>query len=97
MKTDLYTKGVLTIIAICLTLNIIKDFELISKSYAEKNESIKDINSNLLPNKSYGLIPVNADGTIDVNIKNSTEMDVNIKEVDGFAFSFCTVPVRITK
>ena len=52
---------------------------------------------NLLTNKNYGLIPVNADGSIDVNIKSSSTMDVNIEEVDRFAFRYCTVPVEIEK
>lgn len=94
MKLDLYTKSILTIIAICLTINVLKDFDIMPKAYA--NEPLKN-QPNLLPNKNYGLIPVNADGTIDVNIKSSTVMDVNIEEVDSYAFNYCTIPVRIKK
>ena len=75
MKLDLYTKSILTVIAICLTINVLKDFDIMPKAYAK--ESLKN-EPDLLPNKNYGLIPVNADGTIDVNIKSSSEMDVNI-------------------
>ena len=78
MKLDLYTKTILTVIAICLTINVLKDFDIMPKAYA--NEPIKN-QQNLLPNKNYGLIPVNADGTIDVNIKSSTVMDVDISEI----------------
>lgn len=78
MKLDLYTKSILTVIAICLSINVLKDFEIIPKAYA--NEPLKT-QPNLLPNKNYGLIPVNADGTIDVNIKSSSEMDVNISNI----------------
>ena len=35
----------------------------------------------LLPNKNYGVIPVNADGSINVNLKSSTTMDVNIRNI----------------
>ncbi|MFC4740070.1 hypothetical protein ACFO3U_08690 [Flavobacterium ponti] len=78
MKLDLYTKSILTIIAICLTINVLKDFDIMPKAYA--NEPLKN-ELNLLPNKNYGLIPVNADGTIDVNIKSSSEMKVDISTI----------------
>ena len=94
MKLDLYTKSILTVIAICLTINLLKEYEIIPKAYA--NEPLKN-ELNLLPNKNYGLIPVNADGTIDVNIKSSSTMDVNIEDVDPYAFNYSTVPVRIKR
>ena len=78
MKLDLYSKSILTIIAICLTINVLKDFDIMPKAYA--NEPLKN-ELNLLPNKNYGLIPVNADGTIDVNIKSSSEMKVDISTI----------------
>ena len=78
MKLDLYTKSILTIIAICLTINVLKDFDIMPKAYA--NEPLKN-ELNLLPNKNYGLIPVNADGTIDVNIKSTSEMKVDISTI----------------
>ncbi|MFY8180758.1 hypothetical protein SAMN05444143_1382 [Flavobacterium succinicans] len=78
MKLDLYTKSILTVIAICLTINVLKDFDIMPKAYA--NEPLKN-ELNLLPNKNYGLIPVNADGTIDVNIKSSSEMKVDISTI----------------
>ena len=78
MKLDLYSKSVLTVIAICLTINVLKDFDIMPKAYA--NEPLKN-ELNLLPNKNYGLIPVNADGTIDVNIKSSSEMKVDISTI----------------
>jgi hypothetical protein len=78
MKLDLYTKSILTIIAVCLTINVLKDFDIMPKAYA--NEPLKN-ELNLLQNKNYGLIPVNADGTIDVNIKSSSEMKVDITTI----------------
>lgn len=79
MKLDLYTKTVLTVIAVCLTINVLKDFEIVPKAYA--NEPHK-INQNFLsPIPNYALLPVNADGTIDVNIKSSPEMDVNVSRI----------------
>ena len=80
MKLDLYTKSILTIIALCLTINVLKEFDIMPKAYA--NEPLKN-ELNLLPNKNYGLIPVNADGTIDVNIKSS------VRRIWINANSFC--------
>lgn len=81
MKLDLYTKGVLTVIAICLTINVLKDLDIIPKAYAAETKPNIENKSNLLPNKNYGLIPVNADGTIDVNIKSSSVMKVDISTI----------------
>ncbi|WP_185144778.1 hypothetical protein [Chryseobacterium sp. SC28] len=85
MKLDLYSKSVLTVIAICLTINVLKDFDIMPKAYA--NEPLKN-EIRLLPNKNYGLIPVNPDGSIDVNIKSSTTMDVNIESCDSYALQY---------
>jgi len=85
MKTDLYTKIVLSIIAICLAINILKDFDFIPKASAK--DLSKDA-ENLSLNKNYGLIPVNKDGSIDVNIKSSSTMDVNIESCDAYALQY---------
>ena len=34
MKTDLYTKTILTVIAVCLTVNLLKEFEVIPTAKA---------------------------------------------------------------
>ena len=81
MKLDLYTKSVLTVIAVCLTINVLKDFDIMPKAYAGETKLNNENKLNLLPNKNYGLIPVNADGTIDVNIKSSSEMKVDISTI----------------
>lgn len=38
MKTDSYTKIILTIIAVCLTVNVLKDLEIIPSAHAKNNE-----------------------------------------------------------
>ena len=77
MKTDFYTKTVLTIIALCLSILTLQNIDIIPRAYAsEPNKSI-----NIEPSKNYGLVPINADGTINVNIKSSSEMDVNISNI----------------
>jgi len=40
MKTDLYTKTVLTVIAVALSINLLTDFDIITKAYA--NDSSQD-------------------------------------------------------
>lgn len=78
MKTDFYTKTVLTIIALCLSILTLQNIDIIPKAYAsEANNKI-----NIEPSKNYGLVPLNKDGSIDVNIKSTTsEMDVNISDI----------------
>lgn len=63
MKTDTYTKIVLTIIAIALSANFLKG--LITPAQAADN-------------KKYAVVPVNADGSIKVKLEKGETMDVNI-------------------
>lgn len=92
MKVDRFTKIVLTVIAVNLTILTVKNLDLIPKAYANEPTS----NLALLPNINYGLVPLNEDGTItvklsaydkiDVNIvgvNTSDELDVNIDEIGG--------------
>jgi hypothetical protein len=101
MKTDTYTKGVLTVIAVCLTFNLLKDINVIPKAHAG------DPVYNAAQSMKYGLVPINADGSINVNVKSastldvdivdistSDELDINIDEVGGFS-TFGTVPVKV--
>lgn len=89
MKTDFYTKTVLTVIAICLIILVFKQVDIIPKAYAETPYS--NFNSNL----NYGLVPLNKDGSIDVNIVSGSDMiDVNIAEVGGWN-TWGKVPVVI--
>ncbi|MBQ4803080.1 hypothetical protein J8L88_09495 [Aquimarina sp. MMG015] len=74
MKTDTYTKSILTIIAIALSIIAIKDIDIIPKAYANDNS--------ILPN--YGLIPINEDGTITVKLATNEELDVNIKSISTY-------------
>jgi hypothetical protein len=54
MKTDLYTKIILTIIAVALTINLFKG----------------TITPAMADNRRYISVPLNTDGTIDVRIKD---------------------------
>jgi hypothetical protein len=83
MKTDLYTKIILTIIAIALTVNLFK----------------ATITPAMADGKKYVTIPVNPDGSINVNINKMNEtMDVNIKNVErGALYYVSPIPVKITQ
>lgn len=69
MKTDLYTKIVLTAIAVFLGLIALKNETIFTTAHASTNTN--NINSRL------ATVPINANGTI----------DVNITEVNGWSIS----------
>ncbi|SHN33150.1 hypothetical protein [Mucilaginibacter sp. OK098] len=81
MKTDLYTKIVLTVIAVALSVNLIKGFITPAKA----------------DNRKFVNVPVNADGSINVNIKKSSEtMEVKLVDVDSRAFFYSEpIPVKV--
>ena len=93
MKIDLYTKTVLTVIAICLLLIIAGQWNIIPDlKAAEKTDN------RAMP-AHYGLVPLNEDGTIDVNVvKISTydELEVDIREIGGSSVNY-ELPVDIKK
>jgi hypothetical protein len=74
MKTDTYTKVILTIIAIVLTLNLLKSSVTPAKA----------------DSKTYSTVPVNPDGTINVRIKQAPKdvLDVNIETTAVHAFMY---------
>lgn len=106
MKHDLYTKVVLTVIAVCLCLLVLKETELIPKANAAAGLPA-------YPALKYGMVPLNEDGSVNVKITNyetmhveidrvnctvpvktSDQLDVRIREVSSGAFNYCTLPVK---
>ncbi len=95
MKTDNYTKIILTIIAICLTINVVKDFDIIPSTYASDKNETKIVNQVI----DVRLVDINTSDELNVNLKGvdtydevkvnlkkietSDVLDVNIKEVGG--------------
>ncbi len=76
MKTDAYTKVVLTVIAVSLVTLVIQNLGIVQEARANSEE----------PGKQYVNLPVNEDGTIDVRVKKDLSdeiMDVNIVRVAG--------------
>lgn len=81
MKTDLYTKTILTTIAICLTINLINEIEFIPSAYASETPI------NVKAATKYKLVPVDEFNTIDVrivDINTYDELNVNLKSVDTY-------------
>ena len=81
MKTDLYTKTILTIIAVCLTINVVSDLELIPVAYASEDPSPSHSST------EYKLVPVSESETLDVrivDINTYDELNVNIKNIDTY-------------
>ncbi|MFY9309573.1 MAG: hypothetical protein WAQ28_11050 [Bacteroidia bacterium] len=70
MKTDLYTKSVLTVIAAALLILVFQNVTLVHEAKADKPDFNK-----------FASIPINKDGSI--NVKLIEQMDVNLKSVGG--------------
>jgi len=71
MKTDTYTKVILTIIAVVLTLNLIKG----------------NVTPAMADSKKFATVPLNDDGSINVRIKHGEKIDVNVEDISAYAFS----------
>jgi len=81
MKADLYTKIVLTIIAICLSINVVQQLDIIPKAYAATTTPDAEIST------QYRLVPINEFETMDVrivDINTYDELNVNLKSVDTY-------------
>lgn len=81
MKTDLYTKTILTVIAIALTALVFKNTAIVNEAKADKTKLSR-----------YASIPLNEDGSI--NVKLVSDMDVNIKSVGGSSV-YGTIPINL--
>jgi len=73
MKIDKYTKLILTIIAVNLTILTAAKLDVFPVLQAGEPLQIQNLN--------YGLVPLNEDGSINVRLSNSEEIDVNITDI----------------
>lgn len=71
MKTDIYTKTVLTVIAVALVTLVFQNTKLVNEAKADKTNFNK-----------FATVPINTDGSINVKL-SSDQMDVNIKSIGG--------------
>ena len=77
MKSDTYTKVILTIIAVCLTINVVKNWDIIPTAHASNN----------IESPKYKLIPFDDNNTLDVrivDINTYDELNVNLKSVSTY-------------
>lgn len=68
MKTDRYTQVVLTIIAACLLALVLRPLALVPSAVAATPTG----------GRAYGLVPVNADGSLTVRLQTGAPMKVSI-------------------
>jgi len=86
MKTDPYIKTILTIIAICLTINAVQQLDIIPSVYA--TEENKHATLDLAPFTEIidvRIVDINTYDELNVNIKSVDtydELKVNIKSID---------------
>jgi hypothetical protein len=81
MKTDLYTKSVLTVIAVALGFIALENFHFTNEAKAEHPDFNK-----------FATVPVNSDGSI--NVKVVSDMDVNIHSIGGSSI-YGSLPINL--
>jgi hypothetical protein len=90
MKTDRYTKMVLTVIAVCLLILVLRGTGIIQSTFIESTKAPSS--------GSYGLVPLNSDGSINVHIISNTGeqdvIDVRIKSCTTTAF-YLAEPISV--
>jgi hypothetical protein len=86
MKTDLYTRTVLTVIAICLTINVLQQLDLVPSVYAsEKEEPLKLDLPRFTETIDVRIVDINTYDELNVNLKSVDtydELKVNISSID---------------
>ncbi len=81
MKTDLYTKSILTVIAAALSIIAFREFPIANRAEASQTDFNK-----------FASVPVNEDGSI--NVKMVSDMDVNIRSIGGSSI-YGTLPINL--
>jgi hypothetical protein len=102
MKTNhLYLNVLLTVLAVCLIGIFIQNQVLIGELKRERisaeGYSRAGLGANQVNNRTpgYALVPVNADGSINVRIAAGSEtMNVNIHQVSGYPIGNNQLPVK---
>lgn len=92
MKTDLYTKVVLTVIAVVLTINLLRDVNIITPAQAINPPSVHDVNA---PNLRE-VIDVNIVQIDGRNVSSSSGMlDINLQKLNGDIIGYNGLPVQV--
>ena len=106
MKTDLYTKTILTLIAVCLAVIALRPFEIIPTAQAHSDASLNEtasqyrlISIDELETLDVRIVDISTYDELNVNVKSidtSDELDVNIDEIGGsWVSSGSPIPVTI--
>ena len=82
MKTDFYTKTILTVIAVALVTLVIQNTNLVNEAKADKTNF-----------NNFASVPINKDGSINVKLITD-EMDVNIRSIGGSSV-FGALPMNL--
>ena len=86
MKTDLYTKTLLTIIAVCLSINVVQQLDIVPTAHASDKNNPKGINAAALGETiDVRIVDINTYDELNVNLKSVDtydEVKVNIKSID---------------
>ncbi|NNM23518.1 MAG: hypothetical protein HKO54_08180 [Flavobacteriaceae bacterium] len=86
MKADLYTKTILTIIAACLTINVMQQFNFIPSVHASEDKEVPaGVLPSLLETIDVRIVDINTYDELNVNLKSVDtydEVKVNIKGID---------------
>lgn len=89
MKTDAYTKSVLTVIALCLVILVLRGVDLVPRATASATVPVQDV-------PTRGPILVNNDGSINVRLTGiEGPLNVNVASVGGTRVYDARVPVQI--
>jgi hypothetical protein len=99
MKTDLYTKAVLTVIAIALCTLAIQNMNFIQTAKADPQRVLSDeINVNIEHiggSSVYGSLPVNLKEISGSSFYGS--LPINLKEVNGSSVGSSGIPMNLEK
>lgn len=86
MKTDLYTKSLLTVIALCLSFQVFQDLDLVPKAYANNaNETVNSATYPVLAPMDVRIVDINTYDALNVNLKEIDTYDqlkVNLVNID---------------
>jgi hypothetical protein len=88
MKTDTYIKIILIVIAVNLTVMTLKP--LISPSVANAEVNDKQPTSTA----SYGLVPVNKDGSINVKLNQTDPIEVTLVGINKKGSEWDAIKIR---
>ncbi len=86
MKTDMDTKTILTIIALWVTINVVKDFEIFPSAYAKSaRENVNISNTESASVVDVRIVDIRTSNELNINLKNvstSQPLPVNIKKIE---------------